>query len=112
MEHFQSVKTISVIAPCFALMTQPDQVVYWLALRTLVLYRSHMDVDSVRSFVIPDVPKAFCQFLRRMRLSALRKILGGTVESVYITRQIVGCCQNVVRELCPAGKDPMVFLQE
>ena len=46
----------------FALMTQPNQAVYWLALRFLVLYRSHMDVGSVCSFVIPDIPKGFINF--------------------------------------------------
>ena len=71
-----------------------------------------MDVASLREFVIPEVPKVFSQFLHRMKQSAIRTVLGGTVESVYITRQIMGRCQRVVRELCPAGKDPMVFLQE
>ena len=47
-----------------------------------------------------------------MRQNAIRTILGGTVENVYITRHIMGRCQSIVRELCPARKDPMVFLQE
>ena len=40
------------------------------------------------------------------------QFLEGLFESVYITCQIMGRCRSVVRELCPAGKDPMVFLQE
>ena len=96
----------------FVLLTQSDKALYWLVWRLIILYRSHMDEDSLREFVIPVLPKPFVRSLRRLKRDAIRTVRGGTVEDVYITREIMGRCRSVIRELCPAGKDPRVFLQE
>ena len=54
--------------------------------------------------------KFFVGFLRQLKQDAIRKIQGGTIENIYITRQIMERCRSVVRARCPP--DPMVFLKE
>lgn len=76
----------------FTLMTDFDKAAYWIAFKSIIMFRSYMQLDSVRRVKIPDVPKVFCQFLRCLRLDAICKIHGGTVESLYITRQIMERC--------------------
>ena len=76
------------------------------------MFRSVMQLDSVWGVKIPDVPQVFTRFLPQLKRGAIRKIRGGTVANIYITRQSMERCQSVVREFCPSGKDPMVFLKE
>ena len=96
----------------FALMTDFDKAAYWFAFRSIIMFRSFMQLDSVCGVTIPDVPQVFSWFLRQLKRDAICKTQGGTVENIYITRQIMERCQSVVRELCPSGKDPIVFLKE
>ena len=93
-------------------MTDFDQAAYWFDFRSIIMFRSFMQLESVCGVKIPDVPQCFSRFLCQLKRNAIRKIQGGTVENIYITCQIMEHCQSVVRELCPSGKDPMVFLKE